>query len=185
MVMSESRARLLRLVETAVMIAAAVALSYVKIWKMPQGGSVTLGSMVPILLVGLRHGTGWGVTAGALVGLIQYVLEPYFVHPAQFLLDYPLAFAALGLAGLARGRSLAAASWLGALALAGRFLAHLISGAIFFAEYAPAGQSPWVYSAIYNGSYMLPELVISGLLLMVLVPALQRALPSGIRAQNG
>lgn len=183
--MSESRARLLRVVETGIMIAAAVALSYVKIYEMPQGGSVTLGSMVPVLLIALRYGAGWGMATGAIAGLIQYVLEPYFVHPVQFLLDYPLAFAALGLAGFARGRSQTVAAWLGPVALFGRFLAHVVSGAVFFAEYAPAGQSPWVYSAIYNGSYMVPELVISGLLLTFLLPALERALPTGLRAQNG
>lgn len=182
--MSPSRARLLRLVETGVMIAAAVALSYVKVFKMPQGGSVTLGSMVPILLISLRYGAGWGIGAGAITGLIQYMLEPYFVHPAQFLLDYPLAFAALGLAGLARGRSWVVAAWMAPIALAGRFLAHVISGAIFFAEYAPAGQGAWAYSIMYNGSYMLPELVISGVLLMVLVPTLDRALPTGVRVSG-
>lgn len=179
--MSTSRARLLRLVETAVMIAAAVALSYVRIYKMPQGGSVTLASMVPILLIALRYGTGWGVTAGVLTGLIQYLQDPYFVHPVQFLLDFPLAFGVLGLAGLARGRSWTVAAWLGPIALVGRFLAHVASGAVFFAEYAPAGQNPWIYSTIYNGSYMLPELVISGLVLMALLPALDRALPTGLR----
>ncbi|MFZ5814056.1 MAG: energy-coupled thiamine transporter ThiT [Bacillota bacterium] len=183
--MSQSNARLLRLVETAIMIALAVALSYVKLFKMPQGGSVTLGSMVPIMLIALRHGAGWGVATGAIAGLIQYMLEPYFVHPVQFLLDYPLAFAALGLAGLAHGRPFMAAAWLGPVALLGRFVAHVISGAVFFAEYAPAGQSPWVYSMIYNGSYMLPELVISGVLLMLLLPTLERALPSRVRSLNG
>lgn len=180
--MSISRARLLRLVETAVMIAAAVALSYIRLFKMPQGGSVTLGSMVPILLISLRHGTRWGVTAGVLTGLIQYLQDPYMAHPIQFLLDYPIAFGLLGLAGLARGRSWVVAAWLAPFALGGRFLAHVTAGAVFFAEYAPAGQNPWLYSIIYNGSYMLPELVISGLLLMALIPALDRALPTGIRA---
>lgn len=183
--MSESRARLLRLVETAMMIAAAVALSYVKIFEMPQGGSVTLGSMVPILLISLRYGAGWGVATGAIAGFIQYLLGGYFAHPVQFLLDYPVAFGALGLAGLARGRSLMLAAWVGPLALVGRFLSHVVAGAIFFAEYAPEGQSPWVYSTIYNGAYMLPELVISGFLLMLLLPTLERALPTGLRAQNG
>lgn len=182
--MSDSRIRLRRLVESAIMIAAAVALSYVKIWEMPQGGSVTLGSMVPVLLIALRYGTGWGVVTGALVGLVQFMLKPEMYHPVQVLLDYPVAFGALGLAGIARGRSFAAAAWLGSVALFGRFLSHLISGAVFFGEYAPEGQSPWVYSAIYNGTYMLPELVLSAVLLMVLLPALDRALPTGLRAQN-
>ena len=61
----------------------------------------------------------------------------------------------------------------------------MISGVIFYAEYAPEGQSPLVYSILYNAAYMVPELIISGALLMFLLPALRRALPTGIRAQNG
>lgn len=176
--MSDARLRLRRLVETAMMVAAAVALSFVKVWEMPQGGSVTLGSMVPILLVGLRHGPAWGIAAGVLDGVLQYWLEPFYFHPVQVLLDYPIAFGLLGLAGLARGRGRWAAAWLGSLAIAGRFVAHVISGVVFFAEYAPEGQHPLVYSLIYNGAYLLPEAVLSAVLLTVLLPALERALPA-------
>jgi thiamine transporter len=171
------------LVETAVMVALSAVLSQITLFKMPQGGSVTPGSMVPILLIALRHGPRWGTLAGVVLGLINFATEPYMVHPAQVMLDYPVAFGALGLAGLASGhRSQAAAGALSALALAGRFVAHLISGAIFFGEYAQ-GQNVWVYSAVYNGSYMLPELVISGILLAILHPALSRAIPVPSRNQ--
>lgn len=172
------RARLVALIEAAVMIALSATLSEVTLFKMPQGGSITAGSMVPILLVGLRHGPQWGFVAGLAAGGVNYLIDPYFVHPAQVALDYPIAFAMLGLSGLAGGLSDRAAAWAGSLALGGRFVVHVVSGAIFFAEYAPAGQSPWVYSAIYNATYMVPELVISGILLTVLLPALRRALPS-------
>lgn len=183
--MNDTRARLRRLVETAVMIAAAVALSYVKLWHMPQGGSVTLGSMVPILLIALRYGSGWGITAGVLNGILQYLVDPYpITHPAQFLLDYPIAFGLLGLAGLASRAKWWVGAIMGPIALVGRMAAHVIAGAIFFAEYAPAGQSPWLYSIIYNGSYMLPEIVLSGVLLVALLPALERALPTGMRVQH-
>lgn len=182
--MSESRARLLRLVETAVMIAAAVALSYVTIWKMPQGGSVTMGSMVPIMLIALRHGTRWGILAGVASGSLQYMIDGKFYYLVQVLLDYPIAFGALGLAGLAYGRSYLAAAWAAPLALTGRFLAHLVAGAVFFGQWAPEGMNPWIYSAGYNASYMLPELVLSGVLLSVLLPVLDRALPTGLTAQH-
>jgi len=98
------------------------------------------------------------------------------------LLDYPIAFGALGLAGLARGHARLAQAWLGTLAIGARFAAHVVSGAVFFAQYAPAGQNPWIYSAIYNGTYLLPEAVLSGLLLMALLPALDRALPTRARS---
>jgi len=177
-----SKTRLLTLVETAIMIALSALLAAVKIYKLPYGGSVTAASMVPILLVALRHGPVWGTAAGVISGLLHYPLDPFFAHPVQFLLDYPIAFGALGLAGFAAGRSDGAAAWLGSLALAGRFTAHLIAGVVFFAEYAPPGQNVWVYSAVYNGSYMLPEMVISGVVLMLLLPALRRALPTDVRS---
>ncbi len=158
------------------MIGLSVALSNIKLFSLPQGGSVTAGSMVPILLVGLRHGTRWGVIAGVLAGILNFILEPFSVHPVQVLLDYPVAFGMLGLAGLAAGMKEWAGAWAGSLAILGRMVAHVIAGAIFFAEYA-GDQNPWIYSISYNGSYMLPELVISAVLMMVLLPALRRALP--------
>lgn len=177
--MTSRRAALLRLVETAVMIAAAVALSEVKIWRMPQAGSITLGSMVPILLIALRYGPRWGVLAGALDGILQFMVDPFpILHPAQFLLDYPVAFGALGLAGLARNRVWWVGALTGSLAVLGRMASHVVAGAIFFAENAPEGQSPWVYSLIYNATYLLPEMVLTAALLIVLLPALERALPT-------
>lgn len=172
-----NRSRLSVLVEVAVMIALYVVLSQIRIFTMPQGGSVTAGSMIPLLLVGLRHGTRWGIVAGVAAGLLDYMLKPFFVHPIQVLLDYPLAFGALGLAGLAAGQKGWTAAVAGSLAIAGRFVAHLLSGVVFFAEYAGEA-NPWVYSAIYNGSYLLPEMLISAVLLVLLLPALRRALPT-------
>jgi thiamine transporter len=164
------------LVETAVMVALAVVLSQFTLFKLPQGGSVTPGSMVPILLVGLRHGVRWGTLAGVSMGILDLIIRGYVVHPVQLLLDYPVAFGLLGLAGLARNKPAYLAGPLSALALLGRFVAHWISGVVFFAEYAE-GQNVWVYSAVYNGSYMLPELLISGAVLLLVYPALRRVLP--------
>ncbi|MGE5675584.1 MAG: energy-coupled thiamine transporter ThiT [Mycobacterium leprae] len=172
-----ARSNLRVLVEAAVMIALAAALSQIPLFKMPEGGTVTPGSMVPILLIALRYGTGWGTLAGVALGLVNLIVNPYVVHPVQMLLEYPIAFGVLGLAGLARGRSDRIAGLLGSLALFGRFLAHFIAGVVFFASYTPPGWNVWVYSAAYNGSYMLPEMMISGLLLVLLLPALRRALP--------
>jgi thiamine transporter len=173
-----SRSRLLPLVEAAVMIALAAVLSQITVFKMPQGGSITAASMVPLLLVGLRHGPRWGILAGVAAGLVNYITatEPY-VHPVQLLLDYPVAFGVLGLAGLGAGKSYVAGGVAAALGMFGRFAAHVISGVVFFAQYAPAGQSVWAYSAVYNASYMVPELIISGLLLAGLLPLLQLVVP--------
>jgi len=89
--------------------------------------------------------------------MIQLMLVPFVVHPAQFLLDYPIAFGALGLAGLFQKRPFIGIN----IGIAGRFISHFASGVIFFAQYAPAGMAPIAYSAFYNGSYLLPELAIS------------------------
>lgn len=166
------RSRTKLLAEMAVVIALGTVPSFVKFSVWPQGGSVTAGSMVPLLWFSLRRGARWGITAGVVYGMVQFFVEPFFVHPAQLLLDYPIAFGALGLAGLFRKHELGGV----AVGIGGRFLAHFISGVIFFAIYAPQiylgidiGANAYAYSALYNGSYLAPELVISLVLMVVLV----------------
>ncbi len=172
------RARILA--ESAVMIALATVLNSIKIFTFPEGGSITLGAMIPLLLLSLRRGAKVGMAAGAVFGIIDVYFEPFVYNPAQFLLDYPFAFGALGLAGLLRGRTtgkpeakgMAPALWsvaAVALGITGRFVSHFFSGLIFFASYAPAGESPVLYSAVYNASYLLPELVISAFVMFILV----------------
>ena len=157
------------MVEGALAAALTVALSYVKLWEMPQGGSITLEA-IPLLVFSLRRGVRSGAGAGAVAGLLQLLLGGYVVHPAQALLDYPMAFAALGIAGIAR-KPLWVGTVLGSLA---RFICHLVSGAIFFGSYAPKGTNVWLYSATYNGSYMLPNLVIAVVAVYLLWPRLSR-----------
>lgn len=160
------------LAEAAVMLALATVLSLFKIYRMPQGGSVTPASMVPIMLFAMRRGLKYGLAAGVVFGLIRLYLGFYVVHPIQMLLDYPLAFGALGLAGLLRGReSPQAASAGAAIGVGGRFFCHWLSGVVFFAEYAPAGQHPAIYSLIYNGGYLGVELVISAFIMALLAKA--------------
>ena len=113
--------------------------------------------MVPILWLALRRGPRIGLFAGAVYGLVQLAVMPQIYYPTQVLLDYPLAFGCLGLAGFFRKRAITGV----VISVTGRFIMHLVSGAFFFASWAPEGMNPWVYSALYNGSYMLPEMVIS------------------------
>ena len=166
------RSRTKLLAEMAVAIALGTVLSFVKFSIWPEGGSVTAGSMIPFFWFSLRRGAKLGITAGVAYGLVQFFVGPFFIHPAQVLLDYPIAFGALGLAGLLRKHELAGV----VLGIAGRFLAHFVSGVIFFATYAPEvylgmniGANAYTYSALYNGSYLLPELVISLVLMMVVI----------------
>ncbi|MEM3458901.1 MAG: energy-coupled thiamine transporter ThiT [Candidatus Bathyarchaeia archaeon] len=143
--------------EVVSFVALATALSYIKVFSLPQGGSVTAGSMVPILWLALRRGAKVGLFAAVVYGLVQLAVEPFIYHPAQVLLDYPIAFGMLGLAGFFQNRPFVGVN----VGIWGRFLAHFISGVIFFGSYAPEGMSPIVYSAVYNGGYILPELAIS------------------------
>ncbi len=153
------------LVEAAVMIALATVLSVIVVYRAPQGGSVTPASMVPLLVLALRRGPRVGLMAGAVYGLIQLWIEPFMLHWLQVILDYPLAFALLGLAGAFPGRP-----FLGVAAgILGRGVSHVVAGAVFFAAYAPAGVSPWVYSLIYNGSYLIPELALSLAVVLILM----------------
>lgn len=162
------------LAEGGIMIALAMLLSYIKLFKAPQGGSVTAGSMIPIMIFAMRWGVGPGLLVGAVYGLLQFAIEPYIYHPVQFLLDYPIAFGFLGLAGIAKidNRQMSNKDYviivLGVLlAIGGRFVSHLLSGVIFFAEYA-GDQNPWIYSTLYNGGYLLPEFIISSVILALL-----------------
>jgi thiamine transporter len=113
--------------------------------------------MVPMLWLALRRGPKIGIFAGVVYGLVQLAVLPQVYFPTQVLLDYPLAFACIGLAGFFKKYAILGV----VVAVTGRFIMHLFSGAVFFASYAPTGMNPWIYSALYNGSYMLPELLIS------------------------
>lgn len=159
------------------MVALAAVLGLIEVFKMPQGGSVTAASMFPIILLAFRWGPGVGVLAGAVYGLIRLYPSPYVVHPVQFLLDYPLAFAVLGLAGFFPRNPYVGVT----LAVAGRFMSHLLSGVAFFSSFA-GGQNVWVYSAVYNGSYLGVELVLT----VVVAAIVTRAYPAmGRRVESG
>lgn len=153
------------LAEMVMMIALATILYFTRIYTFPQGGSVTLGSMIPLMLLSLRRGAKIGISAGVIYGLIILYLEPFVYNPFQVLLDYPLAFGALGLAGLFRRLPIIGV----AIAMLGRFVCHFLSGVIFFASFAPPEMSPIVYSALYNGSYLGVEFVISAIIIYALL----------------
>ena len=87
------------LTEAAVMIALSIVLGRFKIFEMPQGGSITLGQMIPLLFFAIRHGAGYGIIVGAVYGVLDMLLGGYIYTPIQAILDYPLAFGLLGLAG--------------------------------------------------------------------------------------
>lgn len=178
------RPNTLVLAEAGMMLALATLLSFIKVYTMPMGGSVTAGSMIPIIVIAMIRGPMVGVTVGALHGMLKMLLGGYIIAPVQALLDYPLAFAVLGLAGFFWIPSLrrrvnklvlnllpfAAAL----VAIGMRFVCHFLSGLWFFGHFAPEGQPAWVYSMLYNSTYLVPEIIITGLLAWMLAPALTK-----------
>ncbi|MDL2264650.1 energy-coupled thiamine transporter ThiT [Synergistaceae bacterium OttesenSCG-928-I11] len=172
--MQGASARTRAMVECALCVALSVVFSYIKFFRMPQGGSITL-EMAPLLYLAYRRGAGWGIAAGAMSGALQMLLGGYVVHPVQALLDYPLAFACLGLAGLSRAHPLLASF----VAVAARLFCHVLSGVVFFSQYVPEWQNPWVYSGVYNASFMVPSMIISGALAWALWRRMGRSAPPG------
>ena len=142
------------------------ALSYVRILKMPMGGSITLASMLPIMLYAYIFGTKKGIILGAVMGLLQAVQDPWILHPAQFMLDYMLAFACFGLSGCFAKLNIKYHNvkfLLGGIT-AGllRFMSHFFSGAFAFGSFGlEEFNSIYLYSLVYNVSYVLPDALIS------------------------
>ena len=131
------------------------ALSYIKLWDMPQGGSITLVSLLPLMLYAYIFGAKKGVFVGFTYGILQALQDPWLIHPAQFLLDYPVAFSAVGLAGLFKNtthfQKLPQLKFTLGACIAGcmRFVCHVLSGTLAFEAYAE-GQNVWLYSLAYN-----------------------------------
>lgn len=160
---------------SALMIALAILLGNIKMFEMPQGGSVTLFSILPIVLCGYILGTKCGILAGIGAGLLNLILGPYVVHPVQLLLDYPMAFGALGLSGLMSSskNGLTKGYILGIL---GRFICAFLSGWIFFGSYAPESFNAVTWSLWYNFTYLAAEGALT--LLVINLPPVKKALES-------
>jgi thiamine transporter len=186
--------RVLTMVETALCVALAIALSRFKALTLPYGGSLSF-EMLPIMVLALRRGFRAGIIGGVLLSVAVFLFEPFVVHWAQVALDYPLAYGAVGLAAVgarpwrtavAKGRMLSAA-WIVVvpscvLAGAVRFASHFASGVIFFGQNASKGQPVVVYSLLYNATYMVPATIICAVAAALLLPALERAAPTAARA---
>ena len=139
-----------------VSIAMSFGLSYIKLFEMPQGGSVTLFSLLPIMIFSYAYGTKKGVFVCFIYGVLQAIQDPWIIHPAQFLLDYPVAFAAIGLSGaFANVKAFAKLPQVafavgGITASALRFASHVLSGVFAFASTYAGDLNSWLYSLGYN-----------------------------------
>lgn len=156
---------------SALLVALSVILNQITLIHMPQGGSVTVFSMVPVALCAYIYGVRRGLMAGMVVGLISLVFNPYVIHPIQLLLDYPLAFGALALGGIiAKGDYGIVKGYI--MGVFCRYICSVLSGAIFFGAYAPDGFNAWTWSFWYNATYMGIEAAITVVLL--LIPAVRK-----------
>ena len=181
------------LVEGAVMVALATVLSFIRVFKLPWGGSITLLSMLPIVLFSIRRGVSWGLIVsfvysldqfaqGVMDGLFGWGLTPGMLI-ACILLDYLGAFTVLGIAGCFRKKGLP--GWIGGITLAIvlRFILHFLSGVVIWHSFGElwsgfATDNTYLYSFLYNGCYMLPELIFTlvGAVALLKVPQTKRFL---------
>lgn len=158
-----SRTRVLVEVSILVAMAFILELAFSFLPAMPQGGRIGV-SMLPLIVIAWRHGVGFGIIGGVTYGLLNLMLDGILYHWASFFLDYTVAFGLIGLAGLSRkviGTNVYAYGVSIIVAFILRFLSHVLSGALLFGEWAPDGQNVWVYSAVYNSTYLLPALVLT------------------------
>ena len=156
----------------AISIAMSFALSYIKLFEMPQGGSLTFASLLPLMIYCCMFGTRRGTIACLIYGVLQAVQDPWIIHPMQFLLDYPLAFGMVGISGifveknvfkfkgkLERFNSVFGFACGAIIAIVGRYICHVLSGIFAFAEYSNMS-SALVYSLTYN-SFAFIDLAIA------------------------
>ncbi len=140
----------------AVAMALAFVLSNVKVFRFPTGGAITAFSMLVACLPGFFFGPVVGIVAGVAYGLLNLIVDPYILFPAQVIVDYILAFGALGLSGFFANSKYGLYKGYVA-AILGRYIFSVISGWIFFGEYAWEGWNPLAYSLAYNAIYIFAE----------------------------
>ncbi len=166
--MNDSRSSRIRVLsECGMLLATALALSSFKLFQLPSGGSISLGPL-PLLLIAARHGTRTGIISGALLGILMLVNRPFIVHPLQFLLDYPLAFASLGLAGIFEWKSPLNAATATTVANFVRLQFHVVAGAVFFVTSPDSLYQGLTISLAYNLGHILPETIICVVLASVI-----------------
>jgi len=160
----------------AVAMALATVTSFIKFASLPMGGSITLFSMFFVCFIGYLYGAKIGIMTGLAYGILQLITGPYIYAPLQVLLDYPLAFGALGLSGFFSNKK--HGLLLGYIAgVLGRFIFHEISGFIFYTEYVGNVEGNLLAilaSTVYNLSYLLPEMIIT--LILLALPPVEKAM---------
>ncbi len=184
-----NKEKILTITSAGLCIALAFLLSRLKLFEMPMGGSVTPASVLPIVVFCMAFGPVWGFVAAIVFACLQ-LIGGYLVTPFQVLLDYIFGYACLGLTGFAALKKdqrivisnplkrftragLLKAVIFTLIAYVARWFCSVLSGVIFYAEYAPEGMNPWVYSMTYNGSFLAVDCAITVFVMCVLFKALQ------------
>jgi len=160
----------------AMMAALATILSYITVYTLPNGGSITAASMVPIIIIALTCDFKTAIMTSMTYSVVQLLIKPQLPPAQEFaafiaaiLLDYIIAFSVLGLAGIFAmpfGNKRIGAVFATVMVTFIRFVCHYISGITIWASYAPEGTPVWIYSLTYNGSYMALEGIISVIVIM-------------------
>ncbi|GHH98586.1 energy-coupled thiamine transporter ThiT [Neobacillus kokaensis] len=188
--MNKTRSNTLFISEVAVFSALAYLLDFLagilslRIW--PQGGSISI-AMVPIFIMAYRWGIKGGLLTGFILGLLQFIMGFAQIYTiVQGIIDYFVAFTVVGIAGVfarqikqsyEKGKRgtwityVVFGAFIGSLL---RYFCHVISGAVFFGEYAPKGQPVMIYSLLYNGTYMLPSFIISAIIVVLVISAMPK-----------
>lgn len=187
--MSANHQKITALTECSVMLALSIVLSFVKIWQMPMGGEVTLFSMLPIALISVKYGFKQGLSTAFVYALFKLAMGfaggDVFVYCATafavvicVLFDYIIPFSVLGFSGMFRKKGSIGAAAGTAITIVIRFLCHFITGFVIWSQWAPEGQSKYIYSLIYNGQYMLPECIMTcaGAFILTRIPRIRKLL---------
>ena len=198
--MSQQKKRILLVTEGALSLSLAFVLELLFLWLnaimgisalLPFGGTITI-SMLPIIYYSYRHGAAWGMGAGFVYSALQMMLG-FYIPPANtwwalalcVLLDYVVAFTVVGAAGLFAkpfGNKRLIGYCFGAVAVSLiRFLSSFLSGVVLWGSYAPEGMNVWLYSLIYNASYMLPSAILTGIFAVIVCAAVD---PKTMRAMK-
>lgn len=175
--MDQSKTRMIA--EAGVAIAIAQVLSFITLFHMPQGGSIKAASLVPLMIFAYRWGGTRGIWAGVVYGVLHFLLGfKSSIHYLSIILDYLVAYGAIGVCGYFKDNLTGLVSG-SIVAIALRWFASVTSGAVVFASYAPQGQNPWIYSMIYNASYMVPDGILNIIVLLFVYQGVKRGLKRG------
>lgn len=172
--MDQSKTRMIA--EAGVAIAIAQVLSFITLFHMPQGGSIKAASLVPLMIFAYRWGGTRGIWAGVVYGVLHFLLGfKSSIHYLSIILDYLVAYGAIGVCGYFKDNMTGLVSG-SIVAIALRWFTSVTSGAVVFASYAPQGQNPWIYSMIYNASYMIPDGILNIIVLLFVYQGVKRGL---------